>query len=535
MVELRQATERDRDFVWTLHKATLKDAVSKIWGWDERRQIEFFERRFDPEKLKIIMAEEEPIGVLQVEADPSQLFLDLIEIMPAWQGRRIGTAVVKDLQSRARRETMIRIFRDPEARAFLQQISRAETRDRGDVTRTVAEIIAAVRKRGDAAVRDYSIRFGDAVPDPFCLEKETIREISMGVPESSRKVLERAAENIRAFADAVVAGLQPVCLARDGFTVGMDYRPVDRVACYVPGGRHPLPSSALMTAVTARAAGVGEVSLVSPVLSPEIAYAGVISGVERYLLLGGAQVVAALAFGTESVPPQDMIVGPGNAYVTEAKRQLNGIVGIDILAGPSEVAIIADETADPEWIALDMLAQWEHDPLSQAWLLTDRDNVAEDTGVALEKAAKVQTLPAYIRNAIDNGTILVFDTLGECVSASDRLAPEHLQLAVADPGALKEKCRNYGALFLGAGTTVAFGDYMAGPNHTLPTNRTARFSGGLSPLSFLRPQSWLEVGEGRGRLARDTSAFARLEGLFAHAAASEARIDPCCSVQGSRK
>jgi histidinol dehydrogenase len=255
----------------------------------------------------------------------------------------------------------------------------------------------------------------------------------------------------------------------------------------------------------------------------EIVLAGRLAEVTDFYKVGGAQAIAALALGTESIAPVDMIVGPGNAYVTEAKRQLQGTVGIDMLAGPSEVAIVADGSANPEWVAFDMLAQAEHDPESRAWLFTDSNGLGESVARELEKLPRKVELPDFVSNNLSGLSILVFESLDECAKASDLVSPEHLQLSVENPESLKPKLRHYGALFMGYSATVPFGDYMAGPNHTLPTGRTARFAGGLTPVAFLRPQSWMTFAESVERLARGTAAFAEIEGLKAHAAAALAR------------
>jgi histidinol dehydrogenase len=338
-------------------------------------------------------------------------------------------------------------------------------------------------------------------------------------------LLQRAADNIRAFGNAVMKSLQPVSLQRDGVTVGMDWRPVERAACYVPGGRYPLPSTALMTAITAQVAGVSEIVLVSPDLRDETIYAGTLAGVETFYCLGGAQAIAAMAYGTASIQPVDMVAGPGNTYVAEAKRQLQGVIGIDMLAGPSEVAIIADSGANPQWVALDLLAQAEHDPNARAYLLTDSKDLAKQVLDALKRILfEKADLPDYLRQSDTWGRILVFPKLEDCVEASNRLAPEHLELLTANADTLKPLLKHYGAVFVGYGTSVPVGDYMAGPNHTLPTNHSARFSGGLTPLTFLRGQSWIHVNGNAKQLLEDTTHFARLEGLTAHALSSEARV-----------
>jgi histidinol dehydrogenase len=395
----------------------------------------------------------------------------------------------------------------------------------GDVSEVVADILDSVRARGDEALTELGGRFGDPVGHALEVSSAHRSAARDAVPSAIKEVMERAARNIRAFADAVRQSLGPVRLAKDGFSVGLDYRPVARVGCYVPGGRHPLASTALMTAITARSAGVLEVLLVCPDPTPEVLFAADLAGADRIFRTGGAQAVAALAFGTETIPAVDMVVGPGNAYVTEAKRQLAGVVGIDMLAGPSEVAVIADRGANPVWVASDMLAQWEHDPMARAWLFTDDEDLARAVAKALEKRLEKGGVPGFLRRSVDQGAILVFDSLAGCAVASDLCAPEHLVLSVEEPEVWLKSLSNYGAMFLGYGATVPFGDYMAGPNHTLPTGRNARFTGGLSPLTFLRPQGWVKVDDRVEGLARDTARFAQLEGLGLHAEAANLRCE----------
>lgn len=392
------------------------------------------------------------------------------------------------------------------------------------LSQSVREIVRQVRYEGDQALKALAERFGDPHPKKLMLDDPEVKAAIDRIPSETKTVLTRAAENIRCFAQAIMDQCRPVSLDRDGFQVGMDYKPVSRVACYVPGGRYPLPSTALMTAMTARVAGVEDIWILSPVLKDEVLYAGSLSGVSGFYQLGGAQAVAAVAFGTASIDPVDMIVGPGNAYVTEAKRQLQGIIGIDMLAGPSEVAIIADNGANPHWLALDMLAQAEHDPNARAYLFTNSSDLAHQVKDWIERLKQDMALPEFLRESMDHSAIYVFPSLEHCVDASNVLAPEHLELQVSDPVALKSKLTHYGALFMGYAATVPFGDYMAGPNHTLPTGRTARFAGGLTPLTFLRPQSWIKPGSAITSLAEDTYQFATLEGLVAHAQAAKARL-----------
>jgi len=416
---------------------------------------------------------------------------------------------------------MIKIYLGREAVEKLAESSTSADGDR--ITRTVAGVIDEVRDRGDEALREVSLRFGDDVSTGFMLTEEEVAAAEKRVSAESKKVIEQAAVNIRAFAAAVMESISPVVLDKGGWSVGLDYRPVESAGCYVPGGRYPLPSTALMTVLTAKAAGVGDIAVASPGMPDEVVFAGKLAGANRFYRVGGAQAIAALALGTETIKSVDMVVGPGNAYVTEAKRQLQGIVGIDMLAGPSEIAIIADSGANPEWVALDMLAQAEHDPDARAWLLTDNVKLAEDVAGEVKRLVPDLNLPDYITAEESNLSVIVLDDWNECASVVDTLAPEHLLLMVSRPDIVKAKVSNYGAMFMGYNATVPFGDYMAGPNHTLPTGRTARFSGGLSPLTFLRPQSWFEAGADVGDLAAGAAAFAELEGLTAHAASARSR------------
>jgi len=392
------------------------------------------------------------------------------------------------------------------------------------IENAVRDIIATVRRDGDAGVQNIARQLGDA--SPFRLSEDAIEKALSETDSATRNTLEIAAGRIRNFGKAIVDSITPVTVDCGEFQTGIDFRPVRRVACYVPAGRYPLPSTALMTAVTARVAGVDEVVIVSPQLKNEIVAAGTMAGVTEFYQIGGAQAVAAMTFGTETIEAVDMIVGPGNAYVTEAKRQLQGTVGIDMLAGPSEICVIADHTANPEWLSLDLLSQAEHDPDARAYLLTDSLTVANRVAELVERDVQKLKLPAFLKESLGASAVIVLNDINDCVDAANKIAPEHLLLAVDSPELLKSKLTSYGALFMGHGCTVAFGDYMAGPNHTLPTNRSARFQGCLSPLTFLRPQSWIKVATTARNLANETADFANIEGLTAHAAAASARTSP---------
>jgi sulfopropanediol 3-dehydrogenase len=424
---------------------------------------------------------------------------------------------------------MIPLLHDDKARAWLQkrteqwqkeQVPNAENK----LAATVAKIIAEVQAGGDNALDRIALSLNDPPPRSAQADSPVVQSAISELPESTKDTIRFAAGNIATFAKAVVAAIKPVRVQYAGYEAGLDLVPVQRAACYVPGGRYPLPSTALMTAITAQVAGVKEIALFTPVLRPEILFAGSLAGVHEFHELGGAQAIAAAAFGTESIKSVDMIVGPGNAYVAEAKRQVQGIVGIDMLAGPSEIAVIADAGGTVDWVALDMLSQAEHDPDASAYLLTDSKELANAVANRLPALAKEVGAPQFVKESLGKSAILVLASLAECAAAANEIAPEHLVLHMQTPEVLKPLLKNYGALFLGYANTVPYGDYAAGPNHTLPTNRSARFSGSLNPLTFMRAQSWLNVANPTEELARRSASFADLEGLKAHAAASRARI-----------
>lgn len=406
---------------------------------------------------------------------------------------------------------------------FGRKVESGEERSKALSSR-VSSIIAAVRAGGDQALEQIALELKDRPPRRICLGAAAVAELKERLSPSTREVLEAAAGNISRFAAAIMESLKPVSVDYGAYQAGFDFAPVARAACYVPGGRYPLPSTALMTSLTARVAGVKDICIVSPLLCDEVLYAGYLAGVEEFFELGGAQAIAALALGTASIPAADVIVGPGNAYVTEAKRQLFGQVGLDTLAGPSEVVIIADGTARPDWVALDLLAQAEHDPDARVYLFTDDAGLAWAVNKALAASLGDLKLPDFVAGVLAESAIVVLDSLGCCARLSNIVAPEHLELHVCEPDLLKCQLSNYGALFMGCYASVPFGDYMAGPNHTLPTNRAARYSGGLSPLTFLRGQSWLKIPEKAPELAAGTAAFAALEGLVAHRQAALARL-----------
>ncbi len=387
------------------------------------------------------------------------------------------------------------------------------------------EIIAAVQSGGEAALRRYAERWdGLSLGAPLVHPPEELHAALESLPRKDRGVLERTARRIEHFARAQLASVAPVEVAVEGGRAGDEIVPVSVAGCYAPGGRFPLPSSVLMTAVTARVAGVREVWVASPRPSRAVMAAAAVAGVAGLGGVGGVQAVAALAFGTGPLPRCDVVVGPGNQWVTAAKLLLSGVVGIDLLAGPSELAILTDEHGNPALIAADLLAQAEHDPLALPVLITNSSTLLERVETELERQlVDLPTAPTAVR-ALANGFAVVASE-EEALGCCEALAPEHLQLHGRRARAWRSRLSRYGAIFVGDSTAEVLGDYGAGPNHTLPTGGTARFTGGLSVHAFLRRPSWLAIADGPGarRLARDCAALARMEGLEAHARAAEMR------------
>jgi histidinol dehydrogenase len=391
------------------------------------------------------------------------------------------------------------------------------------VPEIVSEIIEDVRVNGDIAVKRICERIGDKPPRE--LTPDEIKSACNRLTADRKEVIDFAAANIRKFADAIMQTTKQVEVAFDGYSAGMRFAPVERAACYVPGGRYPLPSTALMTTITALVAGVREIYVMGPALTDEVIYAGTIGGATRFFQIGGAQAVAAAAFGTASIPRADIIAGPGNAYVAEAKRQLIGTVGIDMLAGPSEIAVVGDGTADPELLIADLLSQAEHDPDAKCYLLVTTETVAQQVKERLPQRVQErrEQLPDFIDESVSKIDIETYANVEQCAHRSNEIAPEHLLLHLQNAKAQSDLFTNYGALFIGANSTVPYGDYCAGPNHTLPTGGTARFSGGLTPLTFLRTQTWLDVPKPCAQLSDFTARFAEIEGLHAHAKAARLR------------
>jgi histidinol dehydrogenase len=399
------------------------------------------------------------------------------------------------------------------------------------VDQPVAAIIADIRARGDAALIDYTARFDrlTLTPDRLRIAADEIDAAVASIPAELNAALDLAATRIEAFHRAQ----RPADLRltdQAGLTLGMRWTPLDAVGLYVPGGKAAYPSSVLMNAVPARVAGVARIAMCVPtpdgVLNPLVLAAARRAGVAEIYRVGGAQAVAALAYGTATIAPVDRIVGPGNAYVAEAKRQVFGHVGIDSIAGPSEVVVLADAANDPRRVALDLLAQAEHDEAAQAILMTDDAGYADAVAAAVD--AELPTLPrAAIAGAswTAHGAIILVRDWNEAAGLVNRLAPEHLELMLPDPEAVFAQVRHAGAVFLGAWCPEAVGDYVAGPNHVLPTGRTARFASGLSVFDFLKRTTFVAADAAAlGRVGPAAVALAEAEGLQAHARSIAVRL-----------
>lgn len=387
------------------------------------------------------------------------------------------------------------------------------------VRQAAIDIVEDVRTHGEDALRSHAERLGDIDPDGLLvLDRGDLKSAFESLDTPTRDLLTRVHERIERFSRAQRDGLSDLTIQIEGGQAGHRWLPVNSVGAYAPGGRYPLPSSVLMTVTPARVAGVTSVWLASPRPSELSLAAAWVAGADGVLTVGGAQAVAALAFGTVG-PAVDLIVGPGNKWVTAAKRHLFGEVGIDGLAGPSEILVVADDTANPAVVAADLLAQAEHDVDAVPSLVSMSDALAEQVEAELESQLADLPTAATARAALENGVCVMVEDMQQAASVSDSLAPEHLALHVADPRALAMVVRSYGSLFVGGSAAEAFADYGAGPNHVLPTSGGARFQAGLSVMTFLKPSTWLAVDR-PGDLIDDTARLARLEGLEAHARAA---------------
>ena len=402
----------------------------------------------------------------------------------------------------------------------------------GPVNQVVHEVIAQIRARGDAALVDYTNRF-DAWEAKSAADLEIplarLRQAWETIPADQREALQHAAERVRAYAERQKMQGWTYTEA-DGTVLGQQVTPLDRVGLYVPGGKAAYPSSVLMNALPAKVAGVGELIMVVPTprgeLNELVLAAAHVCGVDRVFAVGGAQAVAALAYGTESVPPVDKIVGPGNIYVATAKRTVFGQVGIDMVAGPSEILVICDGDTDPDWVAMDLFSQAEHDEDAQSILLCPDADFVRQVEDSIDRLLPGMARQEIIATALrTRGALIVCRDLDEAATVGNHIAPEHLELSLADPVGFAQQIRHAGAIFMGRHTSEPLGDYCAGPNHVLPTSRTARFSSPLGVYDFQKRSSLIMVSAAGARtLGRTASVLARGEGLEAHARSAEYRI-----------
>jgi histidinol dehydrogenase len=422
---------------------------------------------------------------------------------------------------------------DPDFEQRFARVVDARREADSDVTGIVQDILRTVRTGGDDALVQYTQRFdGYALVDDadWIITADRCAEAYAGLEPELRDALELAAARIRAYHEAQLPENRDYT-DDAGVRLGAIWRPVDAAGLYVPGGRAAYPSSLLMNAIPARVAGVERIVVVTPTpkgnSNPLVLAAAHIAGIDEIWRVGGAQAVAALAYGTKRIKPVDVITGPGNAYVAEAKRQLYGVVGIDMVAGPSEILVVADGKNDPDWIAADLLSQAEHDPTSQSILITDDAGFAAQVEDCVDVQLSMLSTGKTARTSWDDHGVMIVvnDIESEAPALINRLAAEHLELAIDNPEAMLPKVRHAGSVFLGRMTPEAVGDYVAGPNHVLPTGRRARFSSGLSVLDFMKRTSFLGLDEAAlGRIGPAAVSLAHAEGLPAHAKSVELRL-----------
>jgi histidinol dehydrogenase len=420
----------------------------------------------------------------------------------------------------------------PDFQARLTRLLQFDDAADAAIEQTVAAILHDVKTRGDAAVLEYTERF-DRLPAASLASLELnatqLKAALDQLPADTRQALEAAAERVRRYHEKQVQGSWTYT-EDDGTVLGQKVTPLDRVGLYVPGGKAAYPSSVLMNAIPAKVAGVGELIMVVPTPGGEqnqlVLAAAAIAGVDRVFTIGGAQAVAALAYGTATVPQVDKIVGPGNAYVAAAKRRVFGTVGIDMIAGPSEILVIADGNTPPEWVAMDLFSQAEHDEMAQSILLSPDAAYLDAVAAAIDKLIEEMPRSEVIRTSLTHrGALIKTRDLDDAAAISNSIAPEHLELSVTDPDALLPKLRHAGAIFMGKHTCEALGDYCAGPNHVLPTSRTARFSSPLGVYDFQKRSSLIHVSQaGAQTLGQIAATLAYGEGLQAHARSAEYRL-----------
>ncbi len=400
-----------------------------------------------------------------------------------------------------------------------------------DVSQIVSEIIDRVRKCGDQALYEYCEKFDKAKLTSLEVSEEEIEEAFHAVDKEFIRILNEAADNIRAFHSKQVRN-SFIQAEKEGVITGQKVTPIEKVGLYVPGGTASYPSTVLMDSIPAKIAGCSEICITTPPspdgkVNPVILAAAKIAGVDRIFKVGGAQAIAALSYGTETIPQVHKIVGPGNAFVAEAKKQVFGRVSIDMIAGPSEILVVADGSCNPEFVAADLLSQAEHDQLASAVLVTDDEELAKAVSEALERQIPLLPRAQIARTSIDqNGKIIVADDLSKAIEIANEIAPEHLELCVDNPFDYLDQIKNAGSIFMGKYCPEALGDYFAGPNHTLPTNGTAKFSSPLSVDDFVKKTQYTYyTKDALGKVAQSIAYFAEKEGLSAHAKSAVIRFE----------
>ncbi len=389
---------------------------------------------------------------------------------------------------------------------------------------SVNEIIEDVKKSGDGALIKYSRKFGDGMLDSLDVSKEEIKNAYKNVDKNTIDAIKTAIKNVQMFAQKQLDSIKNLDTECDGIKLGHRIIPIKKAGCYIPGGNYPLPSTAIMTIVPAKTAGVKKIIACSPRIKDVTIVACDMAGADKIYRVGGVQSIAAMAYGTESIECVDKIVGPGNKYVTAAKKQVYGDCGIDFLAGPSEVLIIADETANAEFVAADMLAQCEHDKDARAYLICFSQKFAKEVDKYAKEMLRQLKTAEIAKISYEKSFAVVVDNIAQAVEISEKRAPEHLELCVENAQDKMNMFSNYGSLFLGNYSAEVFGDYCAGTNHTLPTNMVSRYSGGLSVFDFIKIQTYqcLDITAAK-KLAKTASVIAESEGLFAHKNASDKR------------
>jgi len=390
---------------------------------------------------------------------------------------------------------------------------------------SVSKIISDVKNNGDKAIIEYSKKFGDG--DLIQLEVSPV-EIEKAYEETSEEIknaLKQAIENVRSFAEAQLSVIKDIETDKNGIKLGHKIIPLERIGAYVPGGNYPLPSSVIMSVIPAKVAGVKEVIVCSPKIQPATITACKLAGADKIFRIGGVQAIAGMAYGTETIPKVDKIVGPGNKYVTAAKKEVYGVCGIDFLAGPSEVMVIADETANASFVAADLLAQCEHDPDARAYLITTSEKFALEVLDKVDEFLKNLTTKEIASNSIQKSLIILVENVEQAIEIANKKAPEHLEICYQNAEKAIEKYNNYGSLFIGNYSAEVFGDYCSGTNHVLPTNGVARYTGGLSVFDFVKIQTYQQISKeaAQNSLGEIASSLANIEGLMAHKLSADLR------------